>query len=62
MALEIERKFFIPKLPETIEYSPKVAIEQGYLVIAETGDEVRVRRKDDRFTLTVKKGNGLQRQ
>ncbi|MEM6726237.1 MAG: CYTH domain-containing protein [Bacteroidota bacterium] len=62
MPLEIERKFLVPQFPEAYRKAPRQAIQQGYLVVAETGDEVRIRKKDQSYTLTIKKGRGLQRQ
>jgi CYTH domain-containing protein len=58
--LEIERKFLLERLPESVIGMPGVAIEQGYVAI--DGDvEVRVRRLGERRVLTVKGGDGLVR-
>jgi CYTH domain-containing protein len=58
--LEIERKFLVDRLPEDLAGWPSQRIEQGYLAI--TGDvEVRVRRRGDQATLTVKSSPALQR-
>lgn len=58
---ETERKFLVEKLPENINRFPHSDITQGYLAIEESGGEVRVRQKGDRFYLTVKSGGGLTR-
>jgi adenylate cyclase len=55
--MEIERSFLVahdpPEAPERVEH-----IEQGYLAIDRDGTEVRVRRRDAEFTLTVKSPDG----
>ena len=45
---EIERKFLIAPadVPDRLDRYPHDSIQQGYLVIGATGEEVRVRRKD----------------
>lgn len=53
--MEIERKFLIKKLPENLESYPYKEIEQGYL---NTAPVVRIRRSNDKYTLTYK-GSGL---
>jgi CYTH domain-containing protein len=53
--MEIERKYLIDKLPDNIEKYPCKIIEQGYLC---TDPVVRVRRSNDKYTLTYK-GSGL---
>jgi CYTH domain-containing protein len=53
MALEIERKFLLPGLPEDRLQGAGEHIEQGYVAI-DARAEVRVRRRDGRSTLTVK--------
>ena len=58
--LEIERKFLLSSLPPDLEESGGSEILQGYLVLDSMG-EVRVRLKDNRCYLTVKKGMGLTR-
>lgn len=60
--LEIERKFLVEQLPAGYAIHPHKAIKQGYLTTGSEGVEVRVRRKGDRFFLTVKKGVELVRQ
>ncbi len=60
--LEIERKFLVEQLPAEYAIHPHKAIKQGYLTTGSEGVEVRVRRKGDRFFLTVKKGVELVRQ
>ena len=58
---EIERKFFVAKLPPDIENYPQQAIEQGYLLITEKDAEVRLRRAGDSFILAVKGGGDMVR-
>lgn len=53
--MEIERKYLVKELPENLEQYPCKHIEQGYL---NTDPVVRIRRTDDRYTLTYK-GSGL---
>lgn len=53
--MEIERKYLVKKLPENYRGFPSRELEQGYLC---TEPVVRVRRADDKFTLTYK-GRGL---
>ena len=60
-AVEIERKFLVPKLPSDLHRSPATRIEQGYIAIGDDGTEVRVRRRDDDTVLTVKGGSGRSR-
>jgi adenylate cyclase len=57
--VEIERKFLVDRLPDDLpEGQP---IEQGYLAISGDGVEVRVRRRGDDTTLTIKSGPGMVR-
>lgn len=53
--MEIERKYLVKELPENLTQYPCRHIEQGYL---NTDPVVRIRRTDDRYTLTYK-GSGL---
>jgi CYTH domain-containing protein len=53
MAQEIERKFLVPELPADRLNGPGERIEQGYVAI-DASAEVRVRRRGDDRTLTVK--------
>ncbi|RAJ30423.1 CYTH domain-containing protein [Kitasatospora sp. SolWspMP-SS2h] len=60
MGTEIERKFLVPdggRVPD----GPESEIRQGYLVIGPEGAEARVRRQDEEYSLTVKRGAGLAR-
>jgi adenylate cyclase len=57
--VEIERKFLVDRLPAGL--GDGEPIEQGYLAIAGDGVEVRIRRRGDDRTLTVKSGPGMQR-
>ena len=57
---EIERKFLIKTPPPGWRRQPHAKINQGYL--AHTGQlEVRLRKKDDQYFLTIKSGAGLSR-
>ena len=52
--VEIERKFLVDRLPDGLGEGDR--IEQGYLAIGDDGVEVRVRRRGDDMTLTIKSG------
>jgi adenylate cyclase len=58
VSFEVERKFVLAGAPPDLDRHPADAIDQGYLAIADDGVEVRVRRRGDRSTLTVKSGPG----
>ncbi len=49
--MEIERKFLIQELPDSLDDYPFHQIEQGYLC---TGPVVRIRRQDAEYYLTYK--------
>ncbi len=53
--MEIERKYLINQLPADLASYPCKVIEQGYLC---TEPVVRIRRSNDKYTLTYK-GSGL---
>ena len=53
--MEIERKYLVKELPKHLEQYPVKVISQGYL---NTAPVVRVRRSNDKYTLTYK-GKGL---
>ena len=53
--MEIERKYLISTLPRNLDQYPCKQIEQGYLC---TDPVVRIRRSNDKYTLTYK-GKGL---
>jgi adenylate cyclase len=57
--LEIERKFLVDRKPDELGDGDR--IEQGYLAIGDDGVEVRVRRRGDDMTLTIKSGPGMVR-
>jgi adenylate cyclase len=61
--MEIERKFLVDESPE-LSGLERSEIEQGYLTLADEGRgaEVRLRRRDDALTLTVKSGGGRSRE
>lgn len=58
---EIERKFLVTRIPQGVLKDAGTFIEQGYLVVAADGLELRLRRKGERYFQTVKKGRGLVR-
>ncbi len=60
--VEVERKFIVSELPPDLGRFPSEPISQGYLAIGEGGLEVRVRRRGEGTTLTVKKGLGRTRR
>ena len=57
--VEIERKFVVDRLPDGLPEGE--AIDQGYLAIGDDGVEVRVRRRGDTTSLTIKSGPGMVR-
>jgi adenylate cyclase len=60
MATETERKFLVDDPSEAIVGTTGDSIDQGYLAI--DGEiQVRVRRRGDDYTLTVKRGGGQSR-
>src|SRR4051794_28414759 len=73
MSLEIERKFLLPEISESLveegklQFRSEHRIEQTYIAL-DTDQEIRVRRIIDletnemTFTHTFKKGNGLARE
>ncbi len=60
--VEVERKWLVETAPSEVLGAPAEHIDQGYLTIGEAGAETRVRRKGERFWITVKSGSGLSRQ
>ncbi|MFJ5828287.1 adenylate cyclase [Streptomyces sp. NPDC093089] len=61
MGTEIERKFLVTPA-STIPPGVATALQQGYLAVGDDGRETRLRRQDDAYTLTSKRGSGLVRQ
>ena len=59
---EIERKFLVRKLPDDLTAFPCSDISQGYLVSQDDGLQVRLRSKDEKYTLTYKRGLGNVRE
>jgi adenylate cyclase len=53
MAQEIERKFLVAGVPADRLRGPGERVEQGYVALDDAA-EVRVRRRGDRHTLTIK--------
>ena len=60
MATEIERKFLVATRPADLERHPSDRIEQGYVAV-DAAAEVRIRRRGDAMTLTVKSKPGRTR-
>jgi CYTH domain-containing protein len=61
VSTEIERKFLVDRLPDSLTDCPCTAIRQGYLIATDTGLELRIRQKARRFFQTIKMGEGLSR-
>lgn len=61
MPQKIERQFLLTELPDNLEDCPKLSMRQGYLSVSEER-EVRIREEGDRYTLTVKTGQGAVRE
>ena len=60
--VEVERKFIVKELPPELDRVRSERISQGYVAIGESGLEVRLRRRGENTTLTVKKGHGRTRR
>ena len=56
---EIERRFFIKKLPENLNKYKSRSITQGYVFFEPV---VRLRKSDDEYFLTIKTGSLLVRE
>lgn len=59
---EIERKFLLKRLPDDLASYRHREIEQGYLVIATDGVQVRLRRDGEKHLLTYKRNRGESRE
>ena len=59
--MEIERKFVLGAPPPGLDAREHARIDQGYIAIDPNGSEVRVRRRADKRTMTIKSGSGLVR-
>jgi adenylate cyclase len=58
--IEIERKWLVEDPPD-LAGRKGATIIQGYIAVSLDETEVRLRREDEKFFLTVKTGTGLQR-
>lgn len=58
---ELERKWLVEQVPTAARAHSAQRIEQGYLAVAADGSEVRLRRREQSCSLTVKSGSGLVR-
>jgi adenylate cyclase len=59
---EIERKFLVRQLPESLERCRHYSIAQGYLATEPAGRHVRLRKKGKTASLTFKVGRGAHRE
>ncbi|MGZ4985809.1 MAG: CYTH domain-containing protein [Chthoniobacterales bacterium] len=59
---EIERKFLLKRLPPSLTSYPHAQIEQGYLAIEGDGLQVRLRKKGETRSLTLKRGKKNARE
>lgn len=59
---EIERKFLVRELPKDLAAFPHVEMEQGYLAIAPEGVQVRLRKANEKHSITYKRGRGNTRE
>lgn len=62
MPNEIERKFLVSTLPAEALRQSALPIEQGYLALDTNGNEVRLRRIDKAYYLTVKSDGTIVRK
>lgn len=59
--VEIERKFVLMQIPEALLQGVQgEQIKQGYL-IREQDCELRIRKRDEKYWMTIKRGGGLSR-
>lgn len=61
VSTEIERKFLVDRMPDSLEGYPQTSIRQGYLIATDSGLELRIRQKAERYFQTIKIGEGLSR-
>ena len=61
MIQEIERKFIVDKLPDLSGLKGH-SVLQGYIFTGEGGTEVRIRKWDEQYIMTIKSGGLLKRQ
>ncbi|MGI9087045.1 MAG: CYTH domain-containing protein [Chthoniobacterales bacterium] len=59
---EIERKFLLNNLPDSLTSFPHEEIAQGYLAVEGGGVQVRLRKKGSIRSLTYKRGNKSARE
>jgi adenylate cyclase len=63
LSSEIERKFFVAKLPEDLQQQyHSYEIKQGYLLMTPNGAELRLRQAGEKYSLGVKSGGDLERR
>jgi adenylate cyclase len=59
---EIERKFLVKWLPDSLKRSRRFIIEQGYLATESAGRQVRLRKIGSTTSLTFKVGRATHRE
>ena len=59
--MEIERKFLVKEIPEHLNLYHHNQIIQGYIPTKEPGVEKRVRKKGNKYSLTIKSAGSLVR-
>src|SRR5437879_5130250 len=58
---EIERKFLVKSLPPGWKRNAHKKIVQGYLPICSRNLEIRLRKQDSKYLITIKAGHGQKR-
>jgi hypothetical protein len=61
VCVEIERTFLVDHLPESLDDHSRTPIRQGYLIATDTGLELRIRQKAERFFQAIKTVEGFSR-
>ena len=59
--MERERKFLVGKKPVDLSKFAHDTIDQGYIARSPEKTEIRIRKKGRAHTLTIKKGEGVER-
>lgn len=61
MAIEMEKKYLVPSIPEFVVTLPYKDVLQGYITGEGDSTEVRLRKIEEEFVLTIKIGTGILR-
>ncbi len=61
LPVEIERKFHLPRLPQVVSELIAEKISQGYLAVEHEKNEVRIRKRDTKYFMTVKSSGTIKR-